>query len=353
MPEAPARAAAGGGASAPADVDVVTSSGGRKIAAHSSVLASASPVLETILERRLQRVKESGKGGRAVVRIRGVTGDVAAAFVRLLYAGSRRGEGEVEEDVEKYAEQLLVLAHAYRVPWLKRWCQEAIGSRLTPGTVVDALQLADLCDAPQLHLRCMRLLAKEFRAVERTEAWRFLRDNDPWQELDVLRRLHDADMRRRKWRRKRAEQKVYMELSDAMDILRHICTEGCTEVGPVGQAPAKSPCPAYATCRGLQLLIRHFSLCKSRASCPRCQRMWQLLRLHAALCRVPDGHCNTPLCTQFKLKEQQKEAVSASVAAKAGDGSDGRWGLLVKKVKAVSVMSSLGKRSSPSQCCRA
>uniref|UniRef100_A0A453G8P9 Uncharacterized protein n=1 Tax=Aegilops tauschii subsp. strangulata TaxID=200361 RepID=A0A453G8P9_AEGTS len=51
--------------------------------------ASASPVLETILERRLQRVRESGKGGRAVVRIRGVTDDVAAAFVRLLYAGSR------------------------------------------------------------------------------------------------------------------------------------------------------------------------------------------------------------------------------------------------------------------------
>ncbi|XP_044978028.1 BTB/POZ and TAZ domain-containing protein 2-like [Hordeum vulgare subsp. vulgare] len=350
MPEAPARAA-GAGRGDPADVDVVTSSGGRRIAAHSSVLASASPVLESVLERRLQRLRESGKGGRFVVRIRGVTDDVAAAFVRLLYAGSRRGEGEgegeVEEDVEKYAEQLLVLAHAYRVPWLKLWCQEAIGSRLTPGTVVDALQLADLCDAPQLHLRCMRLLAKEFRAVERTEAWRFLRDNDPWQELDVLSRLHDADMRRRKWRRKSAEQKVYMELSDAMDILRHICTEGCTEVGPVGQAPAKSPCPSYATCRGLQLLIRHFSRCKSRATCPRCQRMWQLLRLHSALCRLPDGHCNTPLCTQFKFKEQQKEAVSA----KAGDGGDGRWGLLVKKVKAVSIMSSLGKRSAPSQCC--
>jgi hypothetical protein len=40
----------------------------------------------------------------------------------------------------------------------------------------------------------MRLLAKEFRAVERTEAWRFLRENDPWQELDVLSKLHDADM---------------------------------------------------------------------------------------------------------------------------------------------------------------
>jgi hypothetical protein len=33
------------------------------------------------------------------------------------------------------------------------------------------------------------------------------------------------------------------------------------------------------------------------------------------------------------------------VAAKTGDGGDGRWGLLVKKVKAVRVMSSLAKRS--------
>lgn len=101
--------------------------------------------------------------------------------------------------------------------------------------------------------------------------------------------------RRRKWRRKRAEQRVYVELSEAMDCLDHICTEGCTEVGPAGRAPAPSPCARYATCRGLQLLIRHFSQCH-RKSCARCQRMWQLLRLHSALCDRPD-RCNTPLCT--------------------------------------------------------
>uniref|UniRef100_A0ACD5XGJ9 Uncharacterized protein n=2 Tax=Avena sativa TaxID=4498 RepID=A0ACD5XGJ9_AVESA len=347
MPEAPRPDGGAAATLAPADVDVVTTGSRRKIPAHSSVLASASPVLESILQRRLQRVKESGKPGRVLVRIRGVTDDVAAAFVRLLYAG-RRGDGEtvVDEDVERYAEQLLVLAHAYGVPWLKRWCQEAIGSRLTPGTVVDALQLADLCDAPQLHLRCMRLLAKEFRAVERTEAWRFLRENDPWQELDVLSRLQDADLRRRRWRRKSAEQRVYMELSDAMDTLHHICKDGCTEVGPLGQAPAQTPCPSYATCRGLQLLIQHFSRCKSRTTCARCQRMWQLLRLHAALCRLPERHCNTPLCSQFKRKEEQKEEMATPVSPKAGGGGgDGRWGLLVKKVKAVRVMSSLAKRS--------
>ena len=99
--------------------------------------------------------------------------------------------------MEKYAMQVLVLAHAYQVPWLKRSCEGAIGARLTADSVVDVLQLASLCDAPRLHLRCTRLLAKEFAAVERTEAWQFLQENDPWQELDILQRLHEADLVRR------------------------------------------------------------------------------------------------------------------------------------------------------------
>ncbi|XP_062207810.1 BTB/POZ and TAZ domain-containing protein 1-like [Phragmites australis] len=338
MCEAPRAGCGDGDATAPAaefDVDVVTAGGRRRIPAHSSVLASASPVLGSIMQRRMQKNRDSGKAGRAVIRIRGVTDNAAAAFVRLLYAG-RCGEGEEEsEDMEKYAMQVLVLAHAYQVPWLKRSCEGAIGARLTADSVVDVLQLASLCDAPRLHLRCTRLLAKEFAAVERTEAWQFLQENDPWQELDILQRLHEADLRRRRWRRKRAEQRVYMELSEAMDCLDHICTEGCTEVGPAGRAPAPSPCALYATCRGLQLLIRHFSKCH-RKSCALCQRMWQLLRLHAALCDQP-GRCNTPLCMQFKRKEQEK------AAAKAGNDDD-KWGLLVKKVKAARVFSSLASR---------
>lgn len=109
-------------------------------------------------------------------------------------SSGRCGDGEEEEDMEKHAVQVLALAHAYQVPWLKRACEGAIGARLTADSVVDVLQLAALCDAPRLHLRCTRLLAKEFAAVERTEAWRFLQENDPWQELQVLQGLHDADM---------------------------------------------------------------------------------------------------------------------------------------------------------------
>ena len=131
---------AGDAAAAVVDVDVVTTGGRRRIPARSSVLvsvrasgrrrpslggafallvperlnsccfvrpsvhpaderssflfpraqASASPVLASILERRLRKDRESGKAGRSVVRIRGVTDDAAAAFVRLLDAGRYR-----------------------------------------------------------------------------------------------------------------------------------------------------------------------------------------------------------------------------------------------------------------------
>uniref|UniRef100_J3L6Y0 BTB domain-containing protein n=1 Tax=Oryza brachyantha TaxID=4533 RepID=J3L6Y0_ORYBR len=315
------RVAAASAAAAAADVEVVTSSGRRRIPAHSSVLASASPVLESILQRRLKKDAAAaaggggGKVGRAVVRIRGVPAAAAAAFVRLLYAGS---SGDEEEIDEKSAVQLLVLAHAYRVPWLKRRCEEAIGSRLTAETVVDTMQLAGLCDAPQLHLRCTKLLAKEFKAVEKTEAWRFLQENDPWLELDILQLLHDADLRRRRWRRKRAEQGVYVELSEAMGCLTHICEEGCTEVGPVAPPRQLHGVPAHVAAAPPPL----------RALRPP-RRPLQHPSLHVSYTR----------------KEEQK------AAAKAGDDDD-KWGLLVKKVKVARAMSSLGKRRqmSCSQC---
>lgn len=85
-----------------------------------------------------------------------------------------------------------------------------------------------------------------------------------------------------------------------MDCLEHICTEGCTSVGPhdVGPAEAKKePCVQFATCRGLQTLIRHFAACGKRVGggCHGCKSMWRLLRLHSAVCDE-SGSCKVPLC---------------------------------------------------------
>ena len=88
---------------------------------------------------------------------------------------------------------LLALSHVYMVPQLKQRCIKGLTHRLTTENVVDVLQLARLCDAPDLHLRCMKLLANNFKAVEATEGWKFLVKHDPWLELDILRFIDEHE----------------------------------------------------------------------------------------------------------------------------------------------------------------
>lgn len=115
--------------------------------------------------------------------------------------------------------------------------------------------------------------------------------------------FRDVVQRKKKTRRHRQEQSLYMQLSDAMDCLEHICSEGCTSVGPYDMDPEKhkGPCSKFSTCQGIQLLIRHFGACKKRVNggCSRCTRMWQLFRLHSSICDQPD-ECRVPLCRYMK-----------------------------------------------------
>lgn len=111
------------------------------------------------------------------------------------------------------------------------------------------------------------------------------------------------EQRKKKSRRQREEQRLYIELSEAMECLEHICTEGCTEVGPYDIEPPKEkkmPCTKFATCHGLQLLIKHFATCTKRMNggCLRCKRMWQIFRLHSSICQHPDS-CKVPLCRYY------------------------------------------------------
>ncbi|XP_042407822.1 BTB/POZ and TAZ domain-containing protein 2-like isoform X2 [Zingiber officinale] len=315
--------------SSPADVLILTASKSR-IPAHSRVLAAASPVLERLLDQTEKRI--DGSGGAISISILGVPHGAVDAFLRFLYSPSRCGmlEAKGEEaaaEMAEHAVHLLVLSHVYQVGWLKRACERALASRLASEAVVDVLVLARRCDAAWLHLRCMKLIAKDFAAVERTEAWRFLQEHDPCLELDILQSLHDAHLRQKRRRRKREEQRVYTELSEAMDCLQHICTEGC----------ATGHCPDSATCRGLRQLVNHLALCdrKKRHSCGRCKRLWQLLRLHASICVQPD-HCQVPLCSQFKQKMDQSNGKD--------EEEDEKWRLLVKKVVSARIMSCLAKR---------
>ncbi|KAL5717915.1 hypothetical protein ACHQM5_010868 [Ranunculus cassubicifolius] len=303
------------------DARVVTS-GGLSIPVHSSILASASRVLEKLVYQP-RKYQNSGK----IIPILGVSSEAVITFVRYIYSSKCS-----DEEMEKYGIHLLVLSHVYSVSQLKKICIKAIATRLTVDNVVDVLKLARLCDAPDLYIKCMRIVSKEFKAVELTEGWSFLHDHDPWLELDILQFLDDVDLRNKRRRKNRKEQSLYSELSEAMDCLEHICTEGCTTVGPYDKQPIKNkkPCEKFSTCQGLQLLIHHFATCTKRVNggCNRCKQMWQLLRLHSYIC---DGDsCRVPLCRQFKLKME---------IDKKGDSP--RWRLLAKKVASAKAMSNL------------
>ncbi|CAI9112925.1 OLC1v1013434C2 [Oldenlandia corymbosa var. corymbosa] len=271
-----------------ADVYIITS-GGVRIPAQSTVLAASSPVLESIIDRPTKH-----RSSEKSIPILGVPCDAVSVFVEILYSSKCN-----EEQMEKYGVHLLALSHVYLVPHLKQSCIKGLAKRLTIENVVDVLQLARLCDAPDLYLRCMKLLSSNFKAVEETEGWKFLQQHDPWLELDILQFMDEAESRKKRSRRHRQEQSLYLQLSEAMECLEHICTEGCTIVGPYDMQPGtkKEPCSKFSTCQGLQLLIKHFATCKKRVNggCVRCKRMWQLLRLHSSICEESD-ECKVPLC---------------------------------------------------------
>ncbi|KAL2492418.1 BTB/POZ and TAZ domain-containing protein 1 [Abeliophyllum distichum] len=304
------------------DVHIITS-GGQSMPAHSRILASASPVLERLIARPQKRRSSVRK-----IHILGVPCDAVSVFVQFLYSSKCD-----EEHMEKYGIHLLALSHVHFVPQLKQRCTRGLAERLTIENVVDVLQLARLCDAPDLYLKCMKLLSNNFKAVEETEGWRFLQNHDPWLELEILQFMDEAESRKKRTRRHREEQSLYIQLSEAMDCLEHICTEGCTNVGPYDMDPNKnkSPCSKFSTCHGLQLLIKHFATCKKRVNggCLRCKRMWQLLRLHSSICDQPD-ECRVPLCRQFKMKVQLDRK-----------RDDAKWRLLVRKVVSAKAVASL------------
>ncbi|XP_076943001.1 BTB/POZ and TAZ domain-containing protein 1-like [Bidens hawaiensis] len=271
----------------------ISTSGGRTIPAHAKALASASPVMENIINnwRKHQRFEEA-------IPIPGVPCDAVEVFVSFLHYKICS-----EEDMEKFGIHLLTLAHVYMIPQLKTQCSKALIGRLTIENVVDVLQLARLCDAPDLYLKCINLISNRFKPVEETEGWKFLQNNDPYLELEILKFIDESESRRKSTRKHLQEQNLYFQLSEAMDCLQHICTEGCVNVGPYDKEPIKNrgPCSKFSTCEGIQHSIQHFSSCKKRVNggCVRCKRTWQLFKLHSSICESPDSTCKVPLCRYY------------------------------------------------------
>ncbi|XP_047331292.1 BTB/POZ and TAZ domain-containing protein 2-like [Impatiens glandulifera] len=270
----------------------VLTTGGIRIPVHPSILASASSVLKNIIDHRQNKNSDNNR----TIQILGVPTEAVAIFVRFLYSSRC-----TEEEMDMYGFHLLTLSHVFSVQLLKQRCAKALIQRLKIYDAIDTLQLARLCDASELYFRTMKLVSANIKFVQKTEGWKFLQENDPCLELEILQFIDEIESRRKMRRKRREEKRLCLQLSEAMECLEHICTEGCTNIGPYDiESPGKKkkvPCQKFATYPGLQLLLRHFSTCKRRVNsgCYRCKRMWQLLQLHSSICDNPDL-CKVPLC---------------------------------------------------------
>ncbi|KAJ8559713.1 hypothetical protein K7X08_003771 [Anisodus acutangulus] len=174
--------------------------------------AAASTVLESILVRPQKR-----RSSEKTILILGVPCDAVPVFVQFLYS-FKCTEGQMQ----KHGIHLLALSHVYLVPCLKHRCTKALAEQLTIENVVDMLQLARLCDAPDLYLKCMKFLRSNCMKVEKTEGWKFLQRHDPMLELEILQFMDEAESKKMR-RTHRREQNLYLQLSEGMHCLEHIC----------------------------------------------------------------------------------------------------------------------------------
>ena len=111
--------------------------------------------------------------------------------------------------------------------------------------------------------------------------------------------------------KRREEIDAYTKIHQSLEALVHISRDGCKTIrlanNPLKQSQSQSlsltlTC-RYPACKGVELLIRHFSNCLTRVpgGCVDCLRMWQLLELHSRTCVATENLCKVPLCRFVQL----------------------------------------------------
>ena len=147
------------------DVTIFTSSG--SVAAHRAVLASRSPVFNSMFHHDLTEKQSS------TVHINDMTLESCRALLRYLY-------GNLEhEEFQKHRAALVRASHKYDIPDLKDACEESLLEDIDVRNVLARLHDAWLYQLGRLKRECLRYLL-EFGKIHdlREEFNEFLREVD-------------------------------------------------------------------------------------------------------------------------------------------------------------------------------
>ncbi|KAJ6419523.1 hypothetical protein OIU84_029594 [Salix udensis] len=97
--------------------------------------------------------------------------------------------------MKRFALHQLVLSHSYYVSSLKRVCIDLLEHDcLAKENVIDVLQLAGSCDAPQLSYICVCMVVKDLKCVSSTEGWKVMRRANPSLEQELVESVVEADL---------------------------------------------------------------------------------------------------------------------------------------------------------------
>nr|VDD41637.1 unnamed protein product [Brassica oleracea] len=282
--------------------------------AHSSILSAASPVIANLLNQ------SRDKNGKPYLKISGVPYQPVYMFLRFLYSSCYE-----EDEMKECVIPLIFLSHIYSVPSLKRVCVDVLDQEgyINKENVVDVLLLARACDAVRICFRCISMVVKDFESISPTEGWKEMIRSDPLLQQEVE-AVVEAQKERQERRVKLVEKKTYLELYETLEALVHIYREGCVTIGPRDKelrGGSETVCE-FRFCKGVEGALRHFLGCKSRASCSRCKRLWQLFQLHACICDDGSDSCEVPLFRSLKEKMKIRKR------------DESKWRLLAEKVMA-------------------
>lgn len=149
---------------------------GETVMAHKLIVCTHSKVIKTMLESDMREKLEG------MVKIDDVTMPVFRSFLKYLYTG--RVEG-----IEKFAEDLMMLANKYEVECLKSTCEEYLCDRIDNGNVVRLLVNAYLIDCKRLKERAMVKLPSYIKGVWITDEEFEMLKMYPELEQEVLDRV--------------------------------------------------------------------------------------------------------------------------------------------------------------------
>ncbi|KAJ6741334.1 BTB/POZ AND TAZ DOMAIN-CONTAINING PROTEIN 3 [Salix purpurea] len=122
------------------------------------------------------------KNGIRYISILGVPCEAVHMFIQFLYSSCYE-----EDEMKRFALHQLVLSHSYCVSSLKRVCIDLLEHDcLTKENVIDVLQLARSCDAPQLSFICVCMVVKDLKSVSSTEGWKVMRRANPALEQEIV-----------------------------------------------------------------------------------------------------------------------------------------------------------------------